>query len=152
MSRHVLACAAFLMSAWTLTSAHAEDDLIFYEGNGCSQDITFTYDSHRASDDNCKQRGHCKGNNDEARSVRILKSVKQGAEILVYDSPDRKTTDDWTKITIADSSFVPPEGYCLRTFENNFLNPRDNYGIRVEYIRKNGLDGKISRVRILPGR
>ena len=102
------------------------------------------------ANDNCKDKGACKGNNDEARSLRILKSVKSGARVYVYDDPKAKETDDWTKITITDSSFIPPEGYCLRTFENNFLNPSENFGIRVEYIQKNGLDGKISRVRVFP--
>jgi hypothetical protein len=67
-----------VISAVSLVSmaAFAEDDLIFYEGNGCDQDIVFAYDSRRAANDNCKKRGPCKGDNDEARSVRILKSVK----------------------------------------------------------------------------
>lgn len=142
----------FVSVAITLsaTPALAVSDLIFYEGNGCSQDIVFAYDSRRSANDNCKKSGPCKGDNDEARSLRILKSVKKGATIIVYDSPNADETDDWTKITIYDNRFIPPEGYCLRSFEQNFLNPSENSGIRVEYVNKNGLDGKISRVRILP--
>ncbi len=127
-------------------------DLIFYEGNGCTQDIVFTYNSYIAANDNCKKRGSCKGDNDEARSLRIAKSVNPNARIVVYDSPGGDTTDDYTVIDIINRRFMQPEGYCLRTFENNFSNPNLNSGIQVDYIRKNGLDGKVSRVQVIPKR
>lgn len=127
-------------------------DLIFYEGNGCTQDIVFTYNSYKAANDNCKKSGSCKGDNDEARSLRIAKSVNPNARIAVYDSPNGDTTDDYTVIDIVNRQFMQPEGYCLRTFENNFSNPNLNSGIQVDYIRKNGLDGKVSRVQVIPNR
>jgi hypothetical protein len=110
--------------------------------------IVFTYNSHVDADDNCKKRGACKGDNDEARSVKIAKTVKPGAQIVVFDDPGGSQEDDSTVITIVDRDFLEPEGYCLRTFENSFDNPNSNSGIKVEYHRKNGLDGKISRVRV----
>lgn len=131
--------------------AQEVDDLVFYEGNGCSQDIVFAYNSYREANDNCKKSGACKGDNDEARSLRIGKFVKQGAKIIVFDNPDGKTDDDYTRIDIVDRSFIQPEGYCLSTFEQSFSNPFTNSGIQVDYFRKNGLDGKVSRVRVIPG-
>ena len=128
--------------------AQNPDDLIFYEGNGCTQDIVFTYNSHVDADDNCKKRGACKGDNDEARSVKIAKTVKPGARIEVFDDPGGSTEDDRTVIIIVNEAFLEPEGYCLHTFETSFDNPNSNSGIRVEYHPKNGLDGKISRVRV----
>ena len=131
-------------------NAQQVDDLIFYEGNGCTQDIVFTYNSYKAANDNCKKSGPCKGDNDEARSLRIAKRVNPRARIVVYDSPGGDTTDDYTVIDIIDRKFMQPEGYCLRTFENDFSNPNLNSGIQVDYIKKNGLDGKVSRVRVIP--
>lgn len=134
------------------TNAQQVPDLIFYEGNRCSQDIVFTYNSYIAANDNCKKSGSCKGDNDEARSPRITKSVNPNARIVVYDSPSGDTTDDYTVIDVVNRQFMQPEGYCLRTFENTFSNPNLNSGIQVDYISKNGLDGKISRVQVIPRR
>jgi hypothetical protein len=133
------------------TSTLALDDLIFYEGNGCTQDIVFTYDSRNPSDDNCKKGGACKGDNDEARSLRILKSAATNTRIVVFDNPDGHQDDDFTVIDILSPEFMEDQGYCLRSFEQNFDTPQENQGIIVDYIRKNGLDGKISRVRVIPG-
>ncbi|MBI0434368.1 hypothetical protein [Roseomonas sp. KE0001] len=130
--------------------AKALDDLIFYEGNGCTQDIVFTYDSRVARNDNCKRSGPCDGDNDEARSLRILKSAAMNTRIVVFDSPDARQDDDFTVIDILRPDFMEDQGYCLRSFEQNFDTPRENQGILVDYVRKNGLDGKISRVRVIP--
>lgn len=145
----ILTTCVFGASAGDL-KAQQPDDLIFYEGNGCSQDIVFTYNSYFSADDNCKDRGPCKGDNDEARSLRIAKTVKSRARIIVFDSPKGRYDDDYTVIDILNTNFIPPEGYCLRTFHSNFDNPDRNSGIRVEYFQKNGLDGKVSRVRVMP--
>jgi hypothetical protein len=147
----LLTAAVILTVIPSKVYAQEVDDLVFYEGNGCTQDIVFTYNSYRAANDNCKKNGACKGDNDEARSLRIGKSVKQGAKIVVFDSPDGKTDDDYTTIDIVNRSFLQPEGYCLRTFEQSFDNPSANSGIKVDHFRKNGLDGKVSRVRVIPG-
>lgn len=146
----------FLVMAFTSTllfqgvNAQQTDDLVFYEGNGCTQKKIFTYNSYKASNDNCKKSGSCKGNNDEARSLRIGKRVNPRATIVVYDSPSGDTTDDYTVINIVNRKFMQPEGYCLRTFENNFSNPSLNSGIQVDYFQDNGLDGKVSRVQVIP--
>ncbi|RUS96561.1 hypothetical protein DSM106972_087480 [Dulcicalothrix desertica PCC 7102] len=131
--------------------AQQVDDLVFYEGNGCTQGIVFAYNSYKAADDNCKKRSACKGDNDEARSLRIGKSVKQGAKIVVFDNPGGSTQDDYTTIDIINRSFIQPEGYCLRSFEQTFDNPNANSGIRVDHFHQNGLDGKVSRVKVIPG-
>lgn len=131
-------------------TAQQVDDLIFYEGNGCTQDIVFTYNSYQAANDNCKKSGSCNGDNDEARSLRIAKSVNPRASIVLYDSPSGDATDDHTVIDVVNRQFMQPEWYCLRTFENTFSNPYLNSGIQVDYFQKNGLDGKVSRVVVIP--
>lgn len=146
--RDCLLLAAVLAAAPAVAGAQDVDDLIFFEGNGCSQDIVFTYNSHVDASDNCQKRGACKGDNDEARSVQIAKSVKAGSRFVVFDDPSGKQDDDHTVVSIVDKDFLQPEGYCLRTFENSFDNPDSNSGIKVEHVRKNGLDGKVSHVRV----
>jgi hypothetical protein len=132
---------------------HAQEirvnDLIFYEGNGCSQDIVFTYNSYVQAKDNCKKHGACKGDNDEARSLRILKSAKRGTQIRLFDDPNGKTDDDYAIINILNPRRFEENGRCVRTFEEELDNARE--GITLDYIRKNGLDGKVSRVQVIPG-
>ena len=150
--RRTAAFASLLNGCLALSAggARALDDLIFFEGNGCTQDIVFTYNSRVGRDDNCKSRGPCKGDNDEARSLRILKSAASGTRIVVFDSPNGKQDDDFTVIDILRPDFMEDQGYCLQSFEQNFDTPNENQGIVVDFVRKNGLDGKVSRVRITP--
>jgi hypothetical protein len=129
--------------------AQQPDDLIFYEGNGCSQDIVFTYNSFVRADDNCKKRGPCKGDNDEARSLRVLTSAKRGTQVRVYDSPDGRTDDDYAIINILDPARFEENGLCLRSFQEERNDT--GRGITLTYVPKNGLDGKVSRVKVIPG-
>lgn len=155
--------ATFLFSVCLLISPHAAQaqgavplevgdvvpleagDLVFYEGNGCTQDIVFTYNSEAAADENCQKSGTaCYGDNDEARSLLIVGIANPGTRIKLFDSPSAATDDDYTVIDIKDD--LPPEGACVETFEQSKLQP----GFRESYVRKNGLDGKVSHVTIRP--
>lgn len=140
--------AVTVVFALSVTHAQPVNDLVFYEGDGCSQDIVFTYNSRVDADDNCKSGGACKGDNDEARSLRIGKTVRVGTRIILFDSPGGDTDDDFVTIDVLDPDFLRPEGYCLVSFEQTFSNPDINSGIQTDYFRKNGLNGKVSRVRI----
>jgi hypothetical protein len=127
------------------SSVREAGDLAFYEGNGCTQDIVFNYDSEKSADDNCQTSGTaCYGDNDEARSLLIVGIAKPGTRIRVYDSPSADLTDDYAVIDILPD--LPPEGACVSTFEQSVLRP----GYRMSYVRKDGLDGKISRVKVQP--
>lgn len=121
-------------------------DLVFYEGNDCTQDIVFTYDSEKSADDNCQSSGTaCHGDNDEARSLFIASYAVPGARVKVFDSPSADTTDDFAVIDIL--SDVPPVGgTCVGTFEQNALRP----GYKINYVPKNGLDGKVSHITVRP--
>jgi len=77
--------------------------------------------------------------NDEARSVKLL-NVRTRSVISVFDSPSGSTTDDFCVIQVKRSA---PE-YTVGTFERSY---EDEYAL-VSYARKNGLDGKVSRIRI----
>jgi hypothetical protein len=139
----ILLTSSVLFAAPNVALAEA-GDLVFYEGNGCDQDIVFTYNSEESADDNCKKSGACKGDNDEARSLLIVGIAKPGTRIRVYDSPSASTTDDYAIIDIL--SDLPLEGACVSTFEQNLL----SQGYRIIYVPKNGLDGKISHVTVQP--
>jgi hypothetical protein len=106
--------------------------IVFYEGNGGSQDIVHATDDAPGQDFRPRQ-------NDEARSVKLL-NARTGCIVSVFDSPGGSTTDDFCVIQVKRSS---PE-YSVDTFERSY---EDDY-VLVSYARKNGLDGKVSRIRI----
>ena len=106
--------------------------IVLYEGNGCSQDIVRTYGDEAGQNKKVKP-------NDEARSVKLL-AVRKGAVITVFDSPDGKMDDDFCVIRVKRYT----NDYCVGTFERSY---EDEY-VSVSFARKNGLDGKVSRIRI----
>jgi hypothetical protein len=77
--------------------------------------------------------------NDEARSC-ILMDVTRGTVISVYDSPSASTSDDYTTITALDNI----SQLVLSTFEQSFSNSQ----VAVTYNKDNGLDGKVSYVKV----
>ncbi len=106
--------------------------IAFYEGNGGSQNLV------QAVEDEPGQNFR-PVKNDEIRSCKLL-SVRPGCEIRVYDSPDGSTGDDYSIINVKRSN---PD-YIVGTFERSY---EDEY-VRVTFIRNNGLDGKVSRIKI----
>ena len=106
--------------------------IVFYEGNGGSQDIVHTTDDSPGQDFRPRQ-------NDEARSVKLL-NVRAGCVISVFDHPRGERTDDFCIIQVKRSS---PQ-YTVETFERSY---EDEY-VLASYARKNGLDGKVSRIRV----
>ena len=106
--------------------------IIFYEGNGGSQDIVHGTDDAPGQDFRPRQ-------NDEARSVKLL-NVRTGCVISVFDSPSGESTDDFSIIQVKRSA---PE-YTVETFERSY---EDAY-VLVSHAHRNGLDGKVSRIRI----
>lgn len=137
--------ASFSLLIVQQSTALAADNLIFYGGNNCTRDIVFTYDSNRYDiDDNCKSSGSgCYGENDEARSLKLLGSVNSGVRVEVYDSPDGDTGDDYAFVEVLDPSF---DEFCVGTFEERLLES----GVFVYVGYNNGLDGKISHVTVIP--
>jgi hypothetical protein len=105
--------------------------VVFYEGNGGSQDIVTTFSDQSGQDRRVP--------NDEARSVKFL-DVRGGAVISVFDAKNGSEKDDFCVIQVKRSS---PE-YTVGTFERSY---EDEY-VLVSYANKNGLDGKVSRVRV----
>ena len=114
--------------------------MVFYEGNDATQDRLFSFSTETSRSWNCK-KGDCE--NDEARSV-VLYHVKPGTRIYIYDSPkskeeDRKE-DDWTEIKV--------KKYIAKVVIESFEKNRDEDDVYVKYHRKNGLDGKVSYIKV----
>jgi len=109
-------------------------EIVFYEGNGASQDIVITLTDEAGQDKKLKGK-----QNDEARSTKLL-NVRAGCVISVFDDPNAARTDDFCIIQVKRSA---PE-YVIRTFERSY---EDEY-VLVSYANRNGLDGKVSRIKV----
>ncbi|MDC0723634.1 hypothetical protein [Nannocystis bainbridge] len=106
--------------------------IAFYEGNDATQNIIQTVEDAPGQDFKPVR-------NDEIRSAKFF-NVRPGAEIRLYDDPSGSTSDDFCIINVKR----PAPEYIVPTFERTY---EDEY-VRVTFIRNNGLDGKISRIRI----
>jgi len=109
--------------------------IVFYEGNGASQNIVCTLSHSHGESLNFKKSGDC--DNDEARSVKLIE-VPADSEIKVYDNPDGSTGDDYTVIKVLSDI---TGRYIVHSFERSYS---DSY-VTVQFHRHNGLDGKVSR-------
>ncbi|MCL4065194.1 hypothetical protein M3484_01210 [Pseudomonas sp. GX19020] len=135
--------AALAVAAFSVTPDRAEAVMIyFYSENHCRGKVRLTTQFRAVNG----IRGHGLGNlNDEFRSVKFVTDYPEKADIAggylaVYDDPEgRPSVDDEAHIWIKDIRLFPPGGFCVGTFENNL-----NGAVKVEYRRKNGLDGKVS--------
>jgi phosphatidylserine/phosphatidylglycerophosphate/cardiolipin synthase-like enzyme len=108
-----------------------------YEGNGGTQSLVC---SNRVSDNrtiNLTQDAHC--NNDEARSLTLY-DFPADKVIFLYDDPGGSQGDDWAVIVPQR----PISQATVGTFESSVQTP----DLRVCYFLNNGLDGKVSRIRI----
>jgi hypothetical protein len=114
--------------------------ITWFEGNNGSQNVvrrdTYSNSNRYYIASNLKKE---KGQNDEIRSA-LLEYVPEGSEISVFDNPDGKKNDDWTIIYVKQYK----RKILIRHFEENV----NNNDYRMEFSRKNGLNGKISRVVI----
>ena len=112
----------------------------FYEGNNGSQDMLgsgvhncygWTYPLKKLNTSGVP--------NDEARSVR-LEDIKAGTTLYVYDDPGCRPSDDYAVIAI--------KKYVDETVLNTFQQTHNWGDIDMRFYRKNGLDGKISCIRV----
>eukprot|EP01084_Bolivina_argentea_P283475 485513_1 len=118
--------------------------MVLHEGNDGSQNTVCTLNIDYVNRDwnnpqtiNFKKDSYgC--DNDETRSLTITKGLK-GTIIKFYDSPDRKTDDDWVEIEIIKSFHLP---ITINSYQN-YNGAHDEY-IKVTLHYDNGLDGKVS--------
>jgi hypothetical protein len=113
---------------------------IFYEGNDLTQAMLGDVSDCFATFHKLKELNLANVPNDEARSVQML-NVKAGTTLIVYDSPDCSTDDDWTEI------YIKTDIQDRRS--PSFEIPRyDDDEINVVWHEKNGLDGKVSCIQV----
>jgi hypothetical protein len=106
--------------------------IVFYEGNNATQNIVQTVEDSPGQNFRPSQ-------DDTIRSAKIF-GVRPGCEIRVYDSENGGTDDDFCIVNVKR---VAPE-YIVPTFERTY---EDEF-VRVTFIRNNGLDGKVSRIKV----
>lgn len=114
--------------------------ITWFEGDNGTQNVvrqdSFETTQEYKIESNLKNH---RGQNDEIRSA-VLEHVPINTRIWIYDNPDGKTNDDWAVLTV--------KKYKKRIQINHFEQTVDNADYRLEYSRKNGLNGKISRIKV----
>jgi hypothetical protein len=115
--------------------------IVFREGNNGTQNVVANItDAPDQAFDLVKQTPEYIGENDEARSI-VFTNVRVGAIISVYDSHAGDASDDYCVITIKST---PSYTFNIPSFEASFEDQR----VKVEYHKHNGLDGKVSFIRV----
>ena len=127
-----LALLLFTISLAIATPAYA-GTITLYEGNGGQQDVVDVYADRP---DFSKKVAP----NDEARSL-VLNDIAPLTKITVYDDPDGAENDDYTVIKVKKRT---PSNLVVGTFENGF----ENEYVKVEHAHNNGLDGKVSHIKV----
>jgi hypothetical protein len=118
------------------TQSPAQGAMVFYEGNEGREEPIFVYYGWQRVSQRVPE-------NDEARSLKLFE-VREGTEIFLWDSPQGSFTDDWCRIIVKKTT--PVEGYLIGSFERSI----DDEYIHLKYEPDNGLDGKVSRIEIIP--
>lgn len=77
--------------------------------------------------------------NDEARSV-VLRDVRAGAILRLFDDPFGRRDDDWTEILVKQRV----SELKIPSFELTF----ETDTVQISYHHWNGLDGKVSRIEV----
>ena len=139
--RLALLSGATIAAALPAAAAAAPARLIeFFAGNNCRGARAFAFNGDHARESCKANRPRCR--NDVARSMRVH-SGPQYALVSVYDDPEgerQRQRDDSTSMYIA-----PHSNICVGTFERQMKSP----GFSQQYVRKDGLDGKVSYVSIV---
>lgn len=151
--------AAALAALFASSPATAKDaDIVFMVGYHCTDPPGFLhyvppapFDSEVRVTADCTYSRYC--DNDQYRSLWVAPTVRKGTQITVWDNSKGKTNDDWAEITIgkvvanAYGTYHGQAGMCISSFEQN----RDGGDYRIVYHRRDNLDHRISRIRIVPG-
>ncbi len=133
-------------------------DIVFYEGNNCSEDEVGLFDSQdlqvilECQIQNITSNYENKCENDEIRSVKIFPGIKQNIFIKVYNNKDGSYSDDVTRVHLGDIELNEP--FCINSFEEQTTDEEKNNKITKTYYKRdgfigNGIDGKISRIYLL---
>lgn len=133
-------CFAFVSVLLSVTVKAQSGVIQLYEGNNASQTLVGQITDAPGQYFDLKHKTpYDIGGNDETRSLR-LNSVRAGAIISVYDSPSGDPGDDYTVITVKQNVST----IVIGTFESSY----EDANVKVEFHHHNGLDGKVSAIRV----
>lgn len=107
-----------------------------YEGNHATQNKVCGI---ALADSEVRFSGNGSCDNDEARSL-VLTLARAGTRVSLYDSPDCRTNDDHTIVRAKRDLFRKVIGSFERSFSDD--------DVEVVFRRSNGLDGKVSCMRL----
>jgi len=128
-----------------------DSKFVFYEGSNCSQEVKGLFDAESGADDYWEKCEGYSGNgscaNDEIRSLLIQPGVRKGKDVRVYDDPNGGLNDDYTSIYRGWKTLDAP--FCINGFEHDTSDRENAAGITVNYHYNNGLNGKISYIKIV---
>jgi hypothetical protein len=136
------------LNIFTSTDPNDPLDLVFYENDNCTGDITGVFRSDTEYNTNCKESDRCK--NDESSSLLVYPSANKTADIFIYNDADGDEDHAWAHIDLTGSDFSEP--YCIRGFDD----PDTAHGIDVTTHGQSGiclncqLTGTVSRVEVRP--
>ncbi|HEY0372500.1 MAG TPA: M12 family metallo-peptidase [Thermoanaerobaculia bacterium] len=125
------------VSRLQISSAATGPVVDLHEGNGAGQNLVCSLQAAQSA--SVRFPGHADCDNDEARSMR-MHNIRAGTTLTLFDSPDGLRSDDWVEITALRNITTK----IIPTFEKSFSDP----DVRVLYRRKDGLDGKVSRLDV----
>jgi hypothetical protein len=106
--------------------------IVFYDEKNGSGNIVQTVEDIPGQ--NFTPAGH-----DAIKSAKFY-NVRPGCEVALYDSPDGNMDDDFCLVNVKKTT---PE-YTVNTFQRSY----DDDIVTVTFIRENGTDKEISRIRI----
>ncbi len=109
----------------------------FFDGDNARRDFVCNVSLEEARQVDLGTHPDCGGA--RARSFR-LRDVPAGRVIRFYNGPRESRDTDWTEI-------LPKRFLASRRFESFEINI-DTADARVTYVRRNGLDGRVSRIEI----
>jgi Metallo-peptidase family M12 len=125
------------VSRLQISSAATGPVVDLHEGNDASQNLVCTLQAAQSA--SVRFPGHPQCDNDEARSMR-MHNIRAGSVLTLFDSPDGSRSDDWLEVTALRNVTAK----IIPTFERSFTDA----DVRVMYRRKDGLDGKVSRLDV----
>ncbi|HPA57208.1 MAG TPA: hypothetical protein PLT70_07245 [bacterium] len=128
-----------------------DSKFVFYEGPNCEQQVKGLFEAGSTGDtyyEKCEGysvNGTC--DNDEINSLLIQPGVLKGKDVRVYDDSDGTLNDDYTSIYRGQLTLDAP--FCINGFEHDTSDRESEAGITVNYHPNNGLNGKISYIKIV---
>ena len=128
-----------------------DSKFVFYEGDNCSQQVKGLFEADSGGDDYWEECTGYDGNgtcaNDDIQSLLIQPGVLKGKDVRVYDDPDGTLNDDYTSIYRGWQTLDAP--FCINGFEHDTSTREAAVGITINHHHDNGLNGKISFIKVV---